>query len=95
MFRVVVVYAIAGWVVNEVASTMLPGLNLPAWTVTLVIALVVLGLPIVAIMGWMFDLGPRGADEIGPPCLQRARPGSITGWRARLSRISSKLPSAT
>ena len=63
MFRVAVVYAIAGWVVIEVASTMLPGLNLPAWTVTLVIALVVLGFPIAVIMGWIFDLGPRGVER--------------------------------
>src|SRR3546814_20796043 len=66
--RIVIVYAIAGWVVIEVAATMLPGLNLPDWTVTFVIALVVLGFPIAVIMGWMFDLGPRGAErtiEIG------------------------------
>src|SRR3546814_3113351 len=59
----VIVYAIAGWVVIEVAATMLPGLNLPDWTVTFVIALVVLGFPIAVIMGWMFDLGPRGAER--------------------------------
>jgi adenylate cyclase len=63
VIRVAVVYAIAGWVVIEVASTMLPGLNLPGWTVTLVIALVVLGFPITVIMGWMFDLGPRGVQR--------------------------------
>src|SRR3546814_7363026 len=61
--RIVIVYAIAGWVVIEVAATMLPGLNLPDWTVTFVIALVVLGFPIAVIMGWMFDLGPRGAER--------------------------------
>src|SRR3546814_16200653 len=42
---------------------MVPGLNLPDWTVTFVIALVVLGFPIAVIMGWMFDLGPRGAER--------------------------------
>ena len=63
VIRVVIVYAIVGWVVIEVASTMLPGLNLPGWTVTFVIALVVLGFPIAVIMGWMFDLGPRGAER--------------------------------
>jgi adenylate cyclase len=61
--RVAVVYAIAGWVVIEVASTMLPGLHLPDWTVTLVIALVVLGFPIAFMMGWMFDIGPRGVQR--------------------------------
>jgi adenylate cyclase len=61
--RVAVVYAVAGWIVIEVASTMLPGLNLPAWTVTLVIALVVLGFPIAFLMGWMFDIGPGGVQR--------------------------------
>jgi len=63
VIRVAVLYAIVGWVVIEVASTMLPGLHLPEWTVTLVIALVVLGFPIAFLMGWMFDLGPRGVQR--------------------------------
>src|SRR5207342_856201 len=66
VIRVAVVYVIAGWVVIEVASTMLPGLNLPGWTVTLVIALVVLGFPIAFAMGWMFDIGPRGVQRTRP-----------------------------
>ncbi len=67
VIRVAIVYAIAGWVVIEVASTMLPGLKLPEWTVTFVIALVVLGFPIAVIMGWMFDLGPRGVERTPAP----------------------------
>jgi len=39
VFRVIVLYAIAGWIVIEVTSTVLPGLNLPDWTTTLVILL--------------------------------------------------------
>ena len=66
VIRIAVVYAIAGWVVIEVASTILPGLNLPGWTVTLVIALVVLGFPITFLMGWMFDIGPRGVERTEP-----------------------------
>src|SRR5207342_2024402 len=66
VIRIAVVYAIAGWVEIEVASTMLPGLNLPGWTVTLVIALVVLGFPITFLMAWMFDIGPRGIERTEP-----------------------------
>ncbi len=58
--RVIVLYAIAGWVVIEVASTVLPNLNLPAWTVTLVTVLVVLGFIIAIILAWAFDIGPGG-----------------------------------
>ncbi|HJR10845.1 MAG TPA: tetratricopeptide repeat protein [Rhodanobacteraceae bacterium] len=63
VIRVVVVYVIVGWVIIEVAATMLPGLNLPGWTVTFVIALVVLGFPVAVVMAWLFDLGPNGATR--------------------------------
>ena len=36
VIRVTVLYAIAGWIVIEVSSTVLPNLNLPEWSVTLV-----------------------------------------------------------
>jgi len=45
--RVAIVYAIAGWLVIQVAATVLPTLHLPDWTVTLVVVLVVLGFVIV------------------------------------------------
>jgi hypothetical protein len=32
VIRVIALYAIVGWIVIEVASTVLPGLNLPDWT---------------------------------------------------------------
>jgi adenylate cyclase len=58
--RVIVLYAIAGWIVIEVSSTVLPNLNLPAWSVTLVTALVVLGFIIAIMLAWAFDIGPGG-----------------------------------
>lgn len=56
-------YAIAGWVVIEVASTVLPGLNLPDWTITLVIVLVALGFIVAVMLGWAFDIGPGGIER--------------------------------
>ena len=56
VIRVLVLYAIAGWLIIQVASTVLPGLNVPAWSVTLVIVLVALGLPLAAILAWAFDV---------------------------------------
>ena len=59
----VVLYAVAGWIVIEVASTVLPNLNLPAWTVTLVTALVVLGFVLAIVLAWAFDIGPGGVQR--------------------------------
>lgn len=71
--RVLIVYAIAGWLVIQVASTVLPSLHLPEWAVTLVVALVLLGLPIAIAMAWMFDAGPRGLQRT-PPMSVEAEP---------------------
>ena len=66
VIRVTVLYAIAGWVVIEVASTVMPNLNLPEWSVTLVTALVVLGFVPAVLLAWAFDLGPGGVTRTGP-----------------------------
>lgn len=58
--RVTVLYAIAGWIVIEVASTVLPNLNLPDWSVTLVTVLVALGFVLAIMLAWAFDIGPDG-----------------------------------
>jgi adenylate cyclase len=66
VIRVIVLYAVAGWVVIEVASTVLPNLNLPDWTVTLVTLLVVLGFVIAIMLAWAFDIGPGGVHRTEP-----------------------------
>lgn len=64
--RVAIVYAVAGWLVIQIAATVLPSLKLPDWTVTLVVVLVVLGFVIVSAMAWMFDAGPHGLERTPP-----------------------------
>ena len=61
--RVVVLYAVAGWIVIEVASTVLPNLGLPDWTVKLVTILVVLGFVLAIMLAWAFDIGPGGVHR--------------------------------
>ena len=56
-------YAIASWIVIEVAATVLPGLNLPDWTITLVIVLVALGFIVAIMLAWAFDIGPQGIER--------------------------------
>lgn len=63
VIRVAVVYVVVGWIIIEVASTVLPPMNLPDWSVKLVIILIALGFPIAVIMGWMIDIGPHGLER--------------------------------
>ena len=63
VIRVVIVYAVVSWLVISAAETLLPNLNLPEWSVTLVISLVVLAFPIVVVLAWIFDIGPKGIEK--------------------------------
>ncbi|NIN73118.1 MAG: tetratricopeptide repeat protein [Gemmatimonadetes bacterium] len=58
--RVAIVYVVVGLVVVEAANNLLPALNLPDWTVTLVVALTILGFPVAVALAWAFDITPEG-----------------------------------
>lgn len=66
VIRVLVLYAVVGWIVIEVASVVLPALNLPPWALTLVIVLVALGFPITLTLAWAVDIGPGGLQRTAP-----------------------------
>ncbi|HEX2458000.1 MAG TPA: hypothetical protein VHI99_30160, partial [Vicinamibacterales bacterium] len=46
VIRVAVVYAVVAWVGIQIAAATFEPLNLPSWTVTLVILLALIGFPI-------------------------------------------------
>ncbi|MGA7296102.1 MAG: tetratricopeptide repeat protein [Rhodanobacteraceae bacterium] len=91
VIRVTVVYVLAGWAVIEAASTLLPGLHLPPWTVTFVIALVLLGFPIAVVMGWIFDIGPQGMQRTSESP-QRAPEPEPSGGKNHGKRATDKQP---
>jgi tetratricopeptide (TPR) repeat protein len=78
VFRVAAVYAVVAWLVIQIAETTFPYLGLPAWAVTLVIVLALLGFPIALVLAWAFDITPEGvvrteASESPRPTTPRSR----------------------
>ena len=69
VFRVAAAYAVVGWVLIEVSDTVLPRLHLPEWTVTFIVVLLILGLPLALFLAWAYELTPEGikrASEVHP-----------------------------
>lgn len=60
VYRVAVTYVIVGFFVIEGADLVFPRIDLPPWTVTLVIALVGLGFPIALVLAWALEVTPEG-----------------------------------
>jgi TolB-like protein len=60
VFRVAGVYAVVGWLLAQISTTLEEALGLPAWFDGLIVALLLLGLPIALVLAWAFELTPEG-----------------------------------
>jgi len=76
--RVAVAYAIVGWLLVQVAATVFPVLQMPAWTVAFVTMLLVLGFPVALILSWVYELTPSGIQRTKAVPLTQSAAG-VTG----------------
>jgi TolB-like protein/predicted Zn-dependent protease len=78
VYKVAVAYAVVGWLLIQVATQVFPFLEIPNWTIRLVILLTALGFPIALVIAWAFELTPEGiklteaADAAGQHSKSRA-----------------------
>jgi len=69
VYKVAAAYAVVGWLVMQVASTVVPALHLPDTITSAVVVLTLLGFPIALVLAWAFELTPEGikrAQDIAP-----------------------------
>lgn len=79
VFRATAAYLVVAAGVGAVASDFFPALGLPDWTVTLVVALAILGLPVTIALSWAFDVRPTDRtveSRTGRPPTREADPRS-------------------
>lgn len=60
IIKVATAYGIVAWLLIQISDTVFPRFNLPSWTVTFVIILVLIGFPIALLLAWSFELTPNG-----------------------------------
>jgi len=60
IFRVATVYLIVGWIIIQIADATFEPLQLPSWSITLLIVFLVIGLPIALILAWAYEMSPKG-----------------------------------
>jgi adenylate cyclase len=73
VLRVAGAYAAMSFVVAQVADIAFPALNLPAWTLTLVIVLLLIAFPFALVLAWIFDVTPDGLRRTDAPAAAPAR----------------------
>lgn len=77
VFRVAGLYAVTGYAVFQICNNLLPALNLPRWTVSLVAVLFLCGFPIVMIVAYAFEKTDGGFRRTTS---QRLATGDGLGW---------------
>jgi tetratricopeptide (TPR) repeat protein len=60
VFGVVATYAASAYIVIEVINNLVGPLHLPEWVPTIVVLLLIAGLPIAVVLAWIFDFTPQG-----------------------------------
>jgi len=71
VFRVAIGYAIAAWLIAQVADLVADNFLAPVWVMQMIITLLIVGLPISLILSWAFDLTADG--------IKRTDDGEIEG----------------
>jgi TolB-like protein/cytochrome c-type biogenesis protein CcmH/NrfG len=73
VWRVAVAYAIAAWLLVQVATQVFPFFNIPNWVVRVVVLLLALGFPVAVAFAWVFELTPEGIRRTAPSDSPEAR----------------------
>lgn len=80
VIRVATAYAVAGWLIVQIAETTFEPLGVPEWGLTLLVLFVALGFPLAVVLAWAVQLTPDG------PVLEMPVAGLTTGQRTRAAR---------
>ena len=60
VYKVAVAYAVASWLIIQVATQVFPFFEIPNWAVRLVVLLLIAGFPVALIFSWAFEITPEG-----------------------------------
>jgi len=60
VLKVGAAYLVVAWLIIQIAATVEEPLSLPEWFDTVVVLLLILGLPVALILAWAFELTPEG-----------------------------------
>jgi len=60
VYKVGVAYAIVAWLLIQGAAIVSPALQLPKWTLSFVIVILIIGFPLILLFAWAFEITPEG-----------------------------------
>ena len=56
-------YVVLGWVLLQVADIVIPAIELPVWSMKLILVLLALGFPVALMFSWVFEITAEGIKK--------------------------------
>ncbi len=83
VFNSAAIYLATAFVILQVLGIIIPALQIPSWTLSFIVVLLILGFPIVVIFSWIYDVSDDGVVKTGavnmeipdgqaPPTMERS-----------------------
>ena len=73
VYRVAIAYVIASWALAQGLAQVLPVFDIPNSIIRVVIALLLIGFPVVLVLAWVFDVTPQGIRATPAPSVPTPR----------------------
>jgi TolB-like protein/Tfp pilus assembly protein PilF len=74
VWRIAVGYAVAAWLLVQVATQVFPFFNIPNWSVRLVVVVLAIGFPVAVVLAWVYEITPEGVRRTEAADSPAARP---------------------
>ena len=65
VFNSAAIYLATAFVILQVLGIIIPALQIPSWTLSFIVVLLILGFPIVVIFSWIYDVSDDGVVKTG------------------------------
>jgi TolB-like protein/Tfp pilus assembly protein PilF len=60
VYKIAVAYAVAAWLLIQIATQVFPFFEIPNWAVRLVVLILIGGFPVALVFSWAFEITPEG-----------------------------------
>jgi TolB-like protein/Flp pilus assembly protein TadD len=85
VYKVAVAYAVASWLLIQIATQVFPFFEIPNWAVRLVVLLLIAGFPVALVFSWAFEITPEGIK----------RESEVEGGKSMTRRTGRKIVALT
>lgn len=66
VYRMAGGYTVVAWLFLQVADVLLPAFMVPDWVMPALVVLAIMGMPVVVVLTWIYDLTPQGIERTPP-----------------------------